>query len=165
MLVMSMMVVLTGCIYNPNSRSFGSFQDIDKSIDNVDDEQDATDIVEKSKDAADENAKKTYDAISEKSDEEYYKGLDKLLTPQEKSDMSLGEMMLYNFYDFYLQFKASAPALCIVFIVVGMILYFSARGNKSLKRFGLFGLAIGFPVIILLIVYGIGYLNGIYLSN
>lgn len=68
-----------------------------------------------------------------------------------------------GFYRAYLSFKTMAPFICVVSFAAGLVLFLFSTKNKRLRRLGLFGFMIGIPVVVLVIVYGVGILNGIFL--
>lgn len=68
-----------------------------------------------------------------------------------------------GFYRTYLTIRSAAPLICLGSFAIGLLLFLLASKNKRLKRTGLFVFMIGIPVLMLIIVYGIGILNGIFL--
>lgn len=73
--------------------------------------------------------------------------------------------LLKLFYRSYIVIKAMAGVLITVSIFLGVLIYVLCRKNKKRRRLAIYGFCIGFPLLILAIVYGVGILNGIYLTT
>lgn len=61
----------------------------------------------------------------------------------------------------YSEGKKAAPYIGIGSFVMGFLLFLFARGNKRIRKFGLFTLMIGVPLLLIVLVYGAGYLKNI----
>lgn len=81
------------------------------------------------------------------------------------SGRAVAANVLRTFYKTYLAIKQTAAVIITVSIFIGTLIFVICRKNKKRRRFGLYGFIIAVPLIILAIVYGIGILNGIYLST
>ena len=81
------------------------------------------------------------------------------------SGRAVAANVLRTFYKTYLAVKQTAAVIITVSIFIGTLIFVICRKNKKRRRFGLYGFVIAVPLIILAIVYGIGILNGIYLST
>lgn len=107
------------------------------------------------------NAEEIYDEYSSKIDSEYYSLFDDVENAG-KDDRELSERLLDGYYQFYAGIKSWAPVIAISSIGAGLLILIFSRYNKGLRRFGLYGLVIGVPLVLLVIVYGVGFLNGIF---
>lgn len=79
-----------------------------------------------------------------------------------KDDRKLSERLLDDFYRVYAGIKSWAPVIAISSIGAGLLILIFSRYNKGMRRFGLYGLVMGVPLVLLVIVYGVGFLNGIF---
>ena len=66
-------------------------------------------------------------------------------------------------YRIYLSVRSVAPFLCLSSVTVGLMMFLLASKNKRLRRLGLFAFMIGIPIAMIVFVFGIGILNGIFL--
>lgn len=142
--------LLAGCGYTTNNNGFFSMEQYETTMENQDDF--ASRNVDQAMKAGDEKEAEAKDTIS-----------DLVSKPAEKKKESLPEALLKGFYNTYIQIKLWAPWICIGSFMIGMIIFLAARGNKRARKFGLFGLVIGVPLSMLFIVFGIGFLNGMFL--
>lgn len=69
--------------------------------------------------------------------------------------------MIYGLYQTLCKYM---PHVMVLSIVFGILLFILARRNKSLRRFGLYGLCIGIPVCALIFIFGFGTMCGIFLQ-
>lgn len=60
------------------------------------------------------------------------------------------------FYNRYGSLQAMAPGIAVLSIFVGGILFIFSTNNKPLRRFALYGLIIGVPIFLIILVYGVG---------
>ena len=134
----------------------------------VRDEQSAREYLDKQEDSnggAANRAKESEEKIRKDTEKEYYALLDKYSdNDTETSDRGFIETILYHFYRIYLQIKMYAAPITFVSIIIGSLIAIFCRSNKAMRRFGIFGLIIGVPVIMILMVYGVGILNSIFLN-
>lgn len=139
-----------------------------KKGEDVYDEKSAKDYLDKQQDSDDgavKRAKESDSKIKKDTEKEYYALLDKYSNNDTgDDDRGLGEILLYYFYRFYLVIKMYAAPISFTSIVIGSFIAYFCRSNKQMRRFGIFGLIVGIPLLMIFIVYGVGILNGIYLN-
>ena len=75
--------------------------------------------------------------------------------------MTRGIFRLY--YNRYGSLKTMAPSIAVISIVSGGIIYLFSAKNKARRKFALYGLIIGVPILMLVLVYGIGIANQFFL--
>lgn len=153
---------LTGCQSNQISTSFESLLSIDKTVTSISNNEDVENLYDETTDKENENVDKTYENFDNKSKEEYYTGLDKLTKTADKKGEPLSKTIFVQTHGAYTQFKLYAPLICFVSIFSGAIIFLFARGNKAARKFGLVGLVISVPLLTLFIVYGVGFMYGIF---
>lgn len=103
-----------------------------------------------------------YDEIRERAEQKFLDKIDSLTQTPEKSDTDpVRSFWVYMFY-VYDFIKGVAPALIIGCIVLGALIGKLAKQNKGIRRFGIYGLCVTFPVIILLFIYGMPYLYDVF---
>lgn len=83
---------------------------------------------------------------------------------QKATGRQVAEKILRTAYQFYTVLKVSARYIVTVSILIGVLLLVICRKNKKRRRMGLYGFIIGVPLITLILIYGIGILNGVYLG-
>lgn len=143
-------ILLSGCGYTANNNGFFSMEQYEETMENQD--KISSRNVEQAMKAGDKKEAEVKNTIN-----------DLINEPAKKNKESLPETLLRGFYNTYIQIKLWAPWICIGSFMIGMIIFMSARGNKRARKFGLFGLVIGVPLCMLFIVFGIGFLNGMFL--
>lgn len=60
------------------------------------------------------------------------------------------------FYNRYGSLKSMAPGIAVVSVFLGGIIFICSKKNKPRRQFALYGLIIGVPILMLVLVYGIG---------
>lgn len=70
--------------------------------------------------------------------------------------------VLSYFNKVYAFIKLWAPMICITVMPIGVLLAIFARKNKGLRKLGII-IAVATPVILIFIIYGVGYLKALYL--
>ncbi len=114
---------------------------------------------------ADEKADTAVDNISGFTKNEYDKAVEGSSHISSDLGKRLTVRILKAFYRFYEAIKSMAGIMISVSVFIGILLIVLCKKNKQRRRLGLFFFIIGFPLLVLLIVYGIGILNGIYLRE
>lgn len=71
--------------------------------------------------------------------------------------------LLKSFYRVYEGIKSMAGIIISVSVFIGILIFVLSRKNKQWRRLGLYMFVIAIPLLVLLVVYGVGTLNGIYL--
>lgn len=74
------------------------------------------------------------------------------------------QTMLKAFYSTYQAIKAMAGVILALSILAGVIILVFAKKNKKFRRVGVITFLIIIPVVLWLVVYGIGILNGKFLG-
>lgn len=159
-------ICLTGCGSSKESGvSFEAaiMEELEKDEVNLTD-MNPNDIVNQQMQIAMENAEVSDDVTGERAKEEFQQIMDTYGGTEQNDDgKSLGVVMLKAFYSFYYTLRLYAGPICYVSILVGSILFFFAKGNKSLRKFGLFGLICGVPFMLITLIFLMGYLNDLFL--
>lgn len=137
----------------------------EKDDTSVDGSDESKSYVQEKRQKTRERVKNSEGQINKKNEKEYYDILDQFATTEEKeSDIGLIGSILLTFYDIYEQIRVWAAPISFVSIIIGIMLGIFSKGNKRMQHFGIFGLAIGVPLVMVFIVYGIGILNDIFLN-
>lgn len=114
---------------------------------------------------ADEKADTAVDGLSGFAENEFNKVMDTSSNITSDAGRKLSVRILKAFYRFYEGIKSTAALMITVSIFIGIMILVICKKNKQHRRIGLFFFIIGFPLLIILIVYGVGILNGIYLKE
>ena len=69
---------------------------------------------------------------------------------------------LRGFYGVYGYIRSLGPVIAVGGVVIGVLIALFSRKNKTWRKFGI-TLAIVVPLLVILIVFGIGYLNSMLL--
>ena len=125
--------------------------------------KDIGEIYDEQMDHAEENADEVGEEFLEKKEQEFNSILDSVLDGPEESDKTLPEQLLIWFYQYYTVIRMWAAPICFVLMVLGVIIYKVAQDSKSVQKFALYGLTFGSFVLYVLLVFGIGWLNDIFL--
>lgn len=151
---------MTGCQNNHKSTSFESLLSVDKTVTSITDNEDIENLYDEATEKEKENIAETYENLKKKNKEEYYTGLEQLKKTADSKDVS--KTIFIQAHGVYTQFKLYAPLICIVSIFLGVMIFLFARGNKGARKFGLVCLVISVPLLTLFIVYGVGFMYGIF---
>lgn len=120
-------------------------------------------IFDEQQSVGDENADDAYDSVTDKLDPDNI--YDSVVNQVNKNkDKNFFKSLLKTFYSAYSYLRSLAPIIGIIGTTVGVIIAVFARKNKGLRRFGI-TIAIVVPVLLVVIVFGIGYLNSIFLYD
>ena len=105
----------------------------------------------------------SYDEIRERAEKNFLKGVDQLTSNSESDSDSdpVRDVWVYIFY-IYDIVKGIAPALFVGFIMLGLLVAKLAKQNKGVRRFGIYGLCVTFPIILLIFVYCLPYLYDVF---
>ena len=164
--ILMVCICLTGCISSKESAvSFESAiaEEMEKDEKNLTD-MNPNDIVNQQMQIAMENAEASDDITGERAEEEFQQIMDTYSgTEQDHTGESLGVIILKAFYGFYYTLRIYAAPICVISMLTGSILFFFAKGNKSLRKFGLFGLVCGVPSMLITLILLMGYLNDLFL--
>ncbi len=124
------------------------------------------DIGSQQEEEAEQKADEAYDSLEKSAS----KGIDTTKNRLGKMSVSsdIGSKavrgILQVFYKIYQAVKSVAGILILVSEVIGTSIYVLFKKDKKIKRLGLFGFCVIFPLIIVAVVYGIGILNGLFLN-
>lgn len=103
--------------------------------------------------------------FQKKTEDIYFNAMENLTKPSNKDDgESLPTSLLKSFYATYYKIRLASPFIIIGSIIFGSLGALFSRLNKGAKRFFIVAFVILIPLLTLLIVYGIGILNGIFLN-
>lgn len=112
---------------------------------------------------AESNADSIYEAYEEGNLNKFNDGIsDVINTVGSGKDMSIAERALISYYSVYGLIRGWAPIIAIVSFIVGGLVFALSRYNKGARRFALFGLMIGVPIFMAVIVFGLGILNDVF---
>lgn len=143
-------ILLTACGSDEGVTFENAMEAINKA------ETESKNTIEEYGEQAEEDAK---DSVSQV-DEYTYSKYDKLMDDYEsgrledKSGMNTKEHLMYWMYIFIFSFKKYAPYIVAFSEVFGLLFFVFGKGNRGLQKFGIFGLCIMCPIIVILIVYG-----------
>lgn len=111
---------------------------------------------------AEQVGSEVYDEFESAKDKEYNEGMDKILNQSGDKNGNAGRDILIKYYQVYGKLRQFSPYIITVSIFFGTVIAIFSRYNKGLRRFAIYGLIIGVPVVMLMIVYGLGYLNKLF---
>lgn len=156
-------IFLTGCSklnpFAPPETEKSKEQQVTEYVDDVEEK------IEDSELQADKDAEEFEENFDEKNQEVYYNALDKLTEPDtDNSDESLISSSLRGFYKIYILIKFSGVWICIGSIVLGAVGCFFSRHNKSGMKFFIVSFCVVVPIMVIVIVFGVGSLNQLFLG-
>lgn len=141
----------------------------------IDNENQYIDTYDKTQDIAEQNAEISANRYEEKANQIYGEAMEEAMSgfySEAKEDNEEGNffdrmtrMILRMFYNRYGSLRTMAPLVSVMSIVLGGIIFVFSKKNKPRKRFALYGLIIGIPILMIVLVYGIGIANQIFLFN
>lgn len=124
------------------------------------------DTYDKTQNIAEQNAEISANRYEEKVNQIYDQAMDEAMSgfySEAKEDNGEGNFfdrmtrtLIRMFYNRYGSLKAMAPGIAVVSIFLGGIIFIFSKKNKPRQRFALYGLIIGVPLLLLVLVYGIG---------
>ena len=160
-------VVLMCLVLGLSACQMGQLQDDSGLVSILTEEEESTkeiqEIYDEQMDRAEENADEVGEEFLEKKEQEFQTILDSVLDGTEESDKSLPEQLLLWFYQYYTVIRMWAAPICFVLMILGVIIYKVAQDSKSVQKFALYGLTFGSFILYVLLVFGIGWLNDIFL--
>lgn len=132
----------------------------------TDDGDTAQEHIDKNKEENPSRAETTKNKLYADADAEYNEIMERYANTDSASDddRSIAEILLSTYYDFYEKIRIWAAPISFVSMIIGIFLAIFAKGNKAVRRFGIFGLAIGIPTLMVFLVFGVGILNDIFLN-
>jgi hypothetical protein len=114
----------------------------------------------------DENAENFSNEFDDTTETIYYNAIDKYsTTSDDDGENSIFKSLLKESYSTYNKIRLASPWIMIVSIVLGVIGALFTRHNKGAKKFFIVTFIVAIPVLLLIIVFGIGILNGLFLYN
>lgn len=114
-----------------------------------------------------QTAESVYDRIKDKASNDYNEAFD-TLNSTETGDVNMDFVdkilrWIWNAFDgLYDIFKGIFPLAFSTPIIIGILILLIIRKNKAIQKFAIFGLIIGMPVVLLIIIYLVPYLKGIF---
>ena len=133
------------------------------SLEEKEQSEDVKGMVDEQMEKSDVQADEVGDEFLTAKEQEYNEILDEALREEEAPTISLAKRLLLWFYDYYTTIRLWGTPVCICSVVVGFVLFLVARGNKGARKFALFGLILGVPLLYVFMVFGVGALNDIFL--
>lgn len=104
------------------------------------------------------------DAAMRKKAQDEYEEIMEAYSDTEKSDKTVSEQVLSWYYYYYGQIRSWAAPIVAVSVSLGSLLLIFSKGNKRRRQWGLYGLIIGVPLLMVFLVYGIGMLNDMFMG-
>lgn len=115
-----------------------------------------------------EETKTATEKLEKKSDDTFDEAMEKFGADGTQkdigSDTPIDEQIVSFFLKLYHALKEASPYIAVVSFVIGFLIFLFARGNKKIRKFGLFGLMIGMPLVMIVINYGIGYTKDMFMK-
>lgn len=62
----------------------------------------------------------------------------------------------------YLYLRVNGPYVMILSVIIGCVMAVLARRNKKLQRFAIFTLCVGVPLLVLVVIFGYGFLCSLF---
>lgn len=121
----------------------------------------ADDIGNLKEQEAQERADESYDEIEKKISNN--QGLLKN-TKVNNTISNILKKILSGFYKIYIFIKSAAGLLLLISEVIGVFFIVFMRNNKKIRKFGSILFCILIPLLLTLIIYGVGTLNGLILN-
>lgn len=112
-----------------------------------------------------ENANNYSEKIDDATESIYYNALDEFTTTKDDNDgdSSFFTSILLEFYGTYSKLRLASVWIVISSLVFGILGCAFTRHNKGAKRFFLTAFIFAVPLLMIVIVFGIGILNGLFL--
>ena len=63
----------------------------------------------------------------------------------------------------YHTFRTLSPMICVISICLGILMYRFFKTDKGIRKVGLFTFVIAIPLVVIVIVFGVGIMNGMLL--
>ena len=118
-------------------------------------------IYEEQQSAAEDSANDAYDSVTDKLDpDNIYEDVMGQVN-KNKGENPL-KSFLRGFYGVYGYIRSLGPVIAIGGVVIGSLIALFSRRNKAWRKFGI-TLAIVVPLLVVVVVFGIGYLNSVLL--
>lgn len=135
-------------------------QETDEYIKSVDEN------LKRNEELIEEKAENYVDQFNQKNESVYYNALNKYRTPSnDNSNEDLITWILKKLYGGYNKFKLLSPYIFWASIAFGIIGVLFSRHNKGARRFFIVSFIITIPVLILIIVFGVGIYNDIFIYS
>lgn len=119
---------------------------------------------------AEDDVEESSSSYNDHMDSIYEDAMNRYMNPDDAEVMEgddifdkLTRKILSGYQRSYYTFRSLSPIIFISSLVIGILMMVLSRHNKQVKRMGLFVFIIGIPTIVLLIVFGVGIVNGIFL--
>jgi len=120
---------------------------------------------------ADQGTEQSGERYSENMDKIYGDTLDRLMDTDEEVEQWEGKdifdkttrKVLTGWQRAYHTFRTLGPMICITSIIVGILMFRFFKTDKTIRKAGLFTFIIAIPLIVIVIVFGVGIINGMLL--
>lgn len=120
---------------------------------------------------ADQGTEESGERYSENMDKIYGDTLDRLLDTDEEVEQWEGKdifdkttrKVLTGWQRAYHTFRTLSPMICVISICLGILMYRFFKTDKGIRKVGLFTFVIAIPLVVIVIVFGVGIMNGMLL--
>lgn len=166
--IMLISIILSSCLkFNPvappDVQSVNNSVEVeqDKYMDEIDG------MLDENEKLTDKKANEFSEQFKYKTDSVYYNAIDKYTTQNtgSRANESPVASFLRGFYSTYNDIRLLSPVIFLVSFVFGIVGILFSKYNKGARRFFLIAFVITIPLLVLVIVFGIGILNDMFLYN
>lgn len=120
---------------------------------------------------ADQGIEESGERYSENMDKIYGDTLDRLMDTDEEVEQWEGKdifdkttrKVLTGWQRAYHTFRTLSPMICVISICLGILMYRFFKTDKGIRKVGLFTFVIAIPLVVIVIVFGVGIMNGMLL--
>ena len=120
---------------------------------------------------ADQGTEESGERYSENMDKIYGDTLDRLMDTDEEVEQWEGKdifdkttrKVLTGWQRAYHTFRTLSPMICVISICLGILMYRFFKTDKGIWKVGLFTFVIAIPLVVIVIVFGVGIMNGMLL--
>lgn len=120
---------------------------------------------------ADQGTEESGERYSENMDKIYGDTLDRLMDTDEEVEQWEGKdifdkttrKVLTGWQRAYHTFRTLSPMICVISICLGILMYRFFKTDKGIRKVGLFTFVIAIPLVVIVIVFGVGIMNGMLL--
>ena len=120
---------------------------------------------------ADQGTEESGERYSENMDKIYGDTLDRLMDTDEEVEQWEGKdifdkttrKVLTGWQRAYHTFRTLSPMICVISICLGILMYRFFKTDKGIRKVGLFTFVTAIPLVVIVIVFGVGIMNGMLL--
>ena len=158
-----LLMTLTGCSKDVNEHIRQQYhiggQDMESTSYEQDEKITAEYFEHEQSSQAEQNGNIVYDVLHDTNLKQYNSFFDMAAD----DDTPLAKRFVLVTYGVYAQIKYMAPYIGVASVAIGWIIFFLSKYNKGLRRFALYGLIMGIPLLLIFIIYGYGILADIFM--